>query len=85
MSEGDYAYNPPPAGINRDAFDTAWYGTELKLVTRRIERHTVVVGAELQRDYRDAMRNFDTVPVSYTHLTLPTKEDECRSRWSPYH
>ena len=25
------------------------------------------------------------VPVSYTHLTLPTKEDECRSRWSPYH
>ena len=23
--------------------------------------------------------------VSYTHLTLPTKEDECRSRWSPYH
>ena len=25
------------------------------------------------------------IPVSYTHLTLPTKEDECRSRWSPYH
>ena len=25
------------------------------------------------------------VPVSYTHLTLPTKSDECRSRWSPYH
>ena len=24
-------------------------------------------------------------PVSYTHLTLPTKEDECRSRWSPSH
>ena len=23
-------------------------------------------------------------PVSYTHLTLPTKE-RCRSRWSPYH
>ena len=24
-------------------------------------------------------------PVSYTHLTLPTKESRCRSRWSPYH
>ena len=24
-------------------------------------------------------------PVSYTHLTLPTKSRECRSRWSPYH
>ena len=25
------------------------------------------------------------VPVSYTHLTLPTKESRCRSRWSPSH
>ena len=27
----------------------------------------------------------NTLTVSYTHLTLPTKSDECRSRWSPYH
>ena len=25
------------------------------------------------------------VTVSYTHLTLPTKLEWCRSRWSPYH
>ena len=25
------------------------------------------------------------VPVSYTHLTLPTRSCQCRSRWSPYH
>ena len=25
------------------------------------------------------------LPVSYTHLTLPTIHVECRSRWSPYH
>ena len=25
------------------------------------------------------------VPVSYTHLTLPTIALLCRSRWSPYH
>ena len=24
-------------------------------------------------------------PVSYTHLTLPTTNVACRSRWSPYH
>ena len=24
-------------------------------------------------------------PVSYTHLTLPTNNYWCRSRWSPYH
>ena len=27
----------------------------------------------------------ETMPVSYTHLTLPTKLEWCRSRWSPYH
>ena len=26
-----------------------------------------------------------SIPVSYTHLTLPTKPMMCRSRWSPYH
>ena len=26
-----------------------------------------------------------TIPVSYTHLTLPTIHVLCRSRWSPYH
>ena len=27
----------------------------------------------------------DMEPVSYTHLTLPTIDISCRSRWSPYH
>ena len=31
-------------------------------------------------------REFNIVkPVSYTHLTLPTIQHWCRSRWSPYH
>ena len=25
------------------------------------------------------------ITVSYTHLTLPTIQLSCRSRWSPYH
>ena len=25
------------------------------------------------------------IPVSYTHLTMPTTCNLCRSRWSPYH
>ena len=30
--------------------------------------------------------HFDNLePVSYTHLTLPTIQHWCRSRWSPYH
>ncbi|CAH0444600.1 Vitamin B12 transporter BtuB [Ralstonia syzygii subsp. syzygii] len=63
-SRGNYVYNYPPVTLNRDLFDSAWYGTELKFVTRRIERHTLVIGTELQRDYRDAMRNFDVSPYA---------------------
>ena len=32
-----------------------------------------------------AISSYATVPVSYTHLTLPTTCTPCRSRWSPYH
>ena len=32
-----------------------------------------------------ASADWCTVSVSYTHLTLPTRRDSCRSRWSPYH
>ena len=31
------------------------------------------------------LMNNALVPVSYTHLTLPTMIIRCRSRWSPYH
>ncbi|MDA4178653.1 TonB-dependent receptor, partial [Escherichia coli] len=52
----------PPVTENRDWYDSAWYGAELKLVTRRFDQHTLAIGTELQRDYRDAMRNFDVTP-----------------------
>ena len=42
----------------------------------------VVDGYKVEGDLRRE-QNLNT--VSYTHLTLPTKSDECRSRWSPYH
>ena len=37
-------------------------------------------GKSQERNLLDA-----ATPVSYTHLTLPTNHDMCRSRWSPYH
>ena len=36
-------------------------------------------------DPADAAAISNTVPVSYTHLTLPTRSCQCRSRWSPDH
>ena len=34
-------------------------------------------------EYREPSVNLGA--VSYTHLTLPTIVEWCRSRWSPYH
>ena len=40
---------------------------------------------EIIRSKQFSLKPMDSEAVSYTHLTLPTKSDECRSRWSPYH
>ena len=39
--------------------------------------------AKVTTDFSDIKEA--TVPVSYTHLTLPTMLSQCRSRWSGYH
>ena len=39
---------------------------------------------ELTENYQKLQGNYNE-PVSYTHLTLPTTGNTCRSRWSPYH
>ena len=35
--------------------------------------------------YKAFKEELTPIPVSYTHLTLPTTLVKCRSRWSPYH
>ena len=40
---------------------------------------------EAYREGLDAISLTEHIAVSYTHLTLPTNHDMCRSRWSPYH
>ena len=39
----------------------------------------------LKESFAEFMGADSSVPVSYTHLTLPTTSRRCRSRWSPYH
>ena len=61
--------------------------TEFWLVRPAPDADVVRVYALLDSPSVAGAYRFDIRPgaVSYTHLTLPTKEDECRSRWSPYH
>ena len=39
----------------------------------------------LKKEIKEDTNKWKHVPVSYTHLTLPTISLVCRSRWSPYH
>ena len=59
---GDYVYDYPPLTVNRDGSHASWWGVETKLVTTRVEGHKLVMGVEVQRDYRRHQFNFDTAP-----------------------
>ena len=72
-------------------------GTFLNTIKAIFERPTtnIILNAQKLRAFplRSGTRQgcplspllFNIVPVSYTHLTLPTTVGPCRSRWSPYH
>lgn len=60
--DGDYAYDVPPLGLNRDVARARWYGVETRATSTRIDRHKLVVGAEYQHDYRRDQSNFDVDP-----------------------
>ena len=49
------------------------------------EYFVISVAAELTGMHAQTLRTYDRMAVSYTHLTLPTIQLSCRSRWSPYH
>ena len=57
------------------------YGLSSGFLELEVTESMLMEGTERTIEDLTAIRQ----PVSYTHLTLPTKEDECRSRWSPYH
>lgn len=59
---GDYVYDYPPLTVNRDGSRAAWWGAETQLVTTRADGHKLVMGAEVQRDYRRRQFNFDADP-----------------------
>ena len=55
---------------------------QIKLEDDQWTRKVISVRFEIWRELRGKLM---AGPVSYTHLTLPTRSIKCRSRWSPYH
>ena len=63
--------------------ESAYYNGRLKLEEEHFPAELVKKIEERQLEYKGEKHTL--FAVSYTHLTLPTIELECRSRWSPYH
>jgi outer membrane receptor for ferrienterochelin and colicin len=61
--QGDYIFDQPPVTVNRDGSYARWWGGDVKLVSTGFERHKLVAGAEMQRDYRRDQYNFNVAPV----------------------
>ena len=59
--------------------------TEKSLIEPMITESDNDATTELWTRVGEAPAVQKVLPVSYTHLTLPTTLHECRSRWSPYH
>ena len=69
--------------IYQDKLGRMWFGTEEGV--NIFDGYSVIpYKTFISDDDRDERRETN-IAVSYTHLTLPTKLEWCRSRWSPYH
>ena len=61
-------------------------GKETKTQLNGLEqKEEINIQAEQNEETRIQKNEERLRTVSYTHLTLPTNNPWCRSRWSPYH
>ena len=84
IKDGEFMVFVGPSGCAKS--------TTLRMIAglEEISGGEIWIGDKLVNDLPPKERGIAMVfqnyaPVSYTHLTLPTKDIRCRSRWSPYH
>jgi iron complex outermembrane receptor protein len=86
--KGDYVYDSlisksppyaPPFHINKDYFEGQWWGGEVTLTTKSIEKHTITFGSEYKGNFKQDQTNYDEDPY------LLNLGDHRTSRiWSAY-
>ncbi len=61
---GNYPYADPAGAtvLNIDKARSAWWGSEVKLISRRFSGHKIVLGAEYLKNTRKEQYNFDVAP-----------------------
>jgi iron complex outermembrane receptor protein len=62
--QGNYAFNYPPATINKDVSTGKWWGGEVEVTRKFFEKHKVVAGVEYQDYFMQKQRNYDIGPYS---------------------
>jgi iron complex outermembrane receptor protein len=70
--EGDYAVEGLPV-LNREEATGQWWGLDARLLTTRWAGHTLVAGAEFQKNTRQAIKNFDLDPAPFTYFDATTR------------
>lgn len=59
---GDYAYDEPPEGLNRDGDRSRWWGADVRLTSTAVDRHKLVAGLEYRHDYQQDQYNYEVRP-----------------------
>lgn len=60
--------DPPDVVLNRDMADGRWAGLEAQYTRQFAARHTVVLGAEYRRNYREVQLSYDDVAPRYFYV-----------------
>ncbi len=61
-SIGDYVSADPGYIVNHDGSRARWWGAEVNLVSTRFKGHTLLAGADIQRDFRLQQFAYDVAP-----------------------
>ena len=67
--------------FSHEVFGEGFYMVELSV--NRLSEQADIIPLMVSERLVDVHKDYKA--VSYTHLTLPTSNTLCRSRWSPYH
>ena len=57
--QGDYLYS---SVVNKDTSNGNWWGAEAKVITRVLDKHKIIVGAEYQGNFKQDQENYDADP-----------------------
>ena len=78
--KGDFPYDYPPYGLNRDRSTGQWWGLESRLLSTAWQGHRWITGIEYKANTRQDQRNEDVGYGCFGISTTPCLDDRRQSR-----